>query len=76
MKVKFAKAQQVVLLALPKDIQENVPRGIDRPISPGNKNDDPLFPAFDNRLNAENLLENQIRPNGIKSETTIRNIFK
>lgn len=76
MKVKFAKARQVVFIALPEDIQENVLRWKERLISMGYKNDDPLFPAIDNRFNAENLLEDQIRPNSIKSETTIRNIFK
>ena len=42
----------------------------------GYKKDDPFFPAIDNRFNAENLLEDKIRSNGIKSDTTIRNIFK
>ena len=76
MKVKFAKARQVVFLALPEDIQENVMRWKKRLTSLGYKKDDPLFPAIDNRFNAENLLEDQIRPNEIKSDTTIRNIFK
>ncbi len=76
MKVKYAKSRQVFFLALPEDIQENVIRWRDRLISLGFKDDDPLFPAIDNRFNAENLLEDQMCPNGIKSETTIRNIFK
>lgn len=76
MKVKFAKSRQVFFLALPEDIQENVIRWKERLTSLGFKDDDPFFPAIDNRFNAENLLEDQIRPNGIKSNTTIRNIFK
>lgn len=76
MKVKFAKSRQVFFLALPEDIQENVIRWRERLTLLGFKNDDPLFPVIDNRFNAENLLEDQIRPNGIKSNTTIRNIFK
>lgn len=76
MNVKFAKSRQVFFLALPDDIQENVIRWKERLVSLGFKDDDPLFPAVDNRFNAENLLEDQIRPNGIKSGTTIRNIFK
>lgn len=76
MKTKFAKSRHVIFLELPKDIQENVLGWKERLISLGYKNDEPLFPAIDNRFNAENLLEGQIRPNGIKSDTTIRNIFK
>jgi integrase len=76
MKTKFAKSRHVIFLELPKDIQENVLRWKERLISLGYKNDDPLFPAIDNRFNAENLLEDQIGPHGIKSDTTIRNIFK
>jgi integrase len=76
MKVKFAKARQVVFLALPEDIKENVMRWKKRLTSLGYKKDDPLFPAVDNSFNAENLLEDQIRPNEIKSDSTIRNIFK
>lgn len=76
MKVKFAKTRQVVFITLPEDIQENVMRWKKHLTSLGYKKDDPLFPAIDNRFNAENLLEDQIHPNGIKSDTTIRNIFK
>jgi integrase len=76
METKFAKTRHVIFLRLPKDIQENILRWKERLITLGYKNDDPLFPAIDNRFNAENLLEDQICPNGIRSNTTIRNIFK
>jgi len=39
-------------------------------------NTDPLFPAIDNRFNQQNLLETNITNNAIKSDTTLRNVFK
>ena len=42
----------------------------------GFKGADPLFPKIDNRLVSNDLLKQTIRKEGIKSETTIRNVFK
>ena len=76
MEVKFAKTRQVVFVPLPKDIIENVIHWRDKLLALGFKPNDPLFPAIKMSFNEQNLLENTLQTNSIKSDTTIRNIFK
>lgn len=73
---KFAKTRLAVFVPLPDDIKANVLNWRDFLVSIGSTGNDPLFPAIDNNFNRDNLLEANIRANGIKSNTTIRNIFK
>ena len=76
MQVKFAKTRQVVFVPLPEDIVGNVIHWRDSLIKLGFKQSDPLFPAITSSFNERNLFESQLQTNGIKSGTTIRNIFK
>lgn len=76
MKTKFAKTRPAVFIGLPQDIKTNVLNWYDYLQSIGFKGNDPFFPAIDNTFNRLNLLEANIRKQGIKSDTTIRDIFK
>ena len=76
MKVKFAKQRQVVLLQIAQDVQNNIIEWRDCLLSKDFTIEDPLFPIFDNRFNQKNLLELNLKPKEIRSDTTIRNIFK
>ena len=42
----------------------------------GFKGADPIFPKIENRLISNDLLKQSIQKEEIKSETTIRNVFK
>lgn len=76
MTVKFGKTRQVNFLPLPKDIIQNVIGWRDHLLSIGFKETSPLFPRIDNRFAETNLLEQAIQCEGIKSGTTIQNIFR
>ena len=76
MQTKFAKTRQSVFVPLPDDIKTNVIGWYDYLKLIGFSDGDPLFPAIDNRFNQQNLLETNITNNAIKSDTTLRNIFK
>ncbi len=76
MSVKFAKHREAVFIPLADDIINNVVSWRNHLIAKGFKKDDPLFPAIDNRFNQQNLLEQHISVNPIKSDTTIRDVFK
>jgi len=76
MDVKFAKTRQVNFMPLPDDIIANVIQWRDYLKTLGFKDNAPLFPAVDNRFTQTNLLEQTIRKNEIKSDTTIRDVFK
>ncbi len=76
MKVKFAKVRTVNFFPLPNDIAQKVIVWRDYLKSLGFKDNDPLFPAVDNRFGQENLLTQSIRKAEIQSDTTIRDIFK
>lgn len=76
MSVKFAKQREAVFVPLADDIIDNVIAWRNYLIAKGFKKDDPLFPAIDNRFNQQNLLEQHISVNPIKSDTTIRDVFK
>jgi integrase/recombinase XerD len=76
MKTKFAKTRHVNFVPLPDDIQANVIECRDYLLSLGFKDADPLFPKIDNTFNSLNLLEQSIKKEEIKSDTTIREVFK
>ena len=76
MSVKFAKTRHAVFIPLPDDIIANVIQWRDYLRSLGFKDADPLFPKVDNHFTRTNLLEQNIRKEEIKSDTTIRDIFK
>lgn len=76
MQTKFAKTRQAVFVSLPDDIKKNVLNWRDYLISIGFKDNDPLFPVITNNFNQENLLEAKLKKDSIKSDTTMRNVFK
>lgn len=76
MQTKFAKTRQVVFVPLPDDIRQNVLDWRDHLLSMGFKDNDPLFPIIDNSFNRQNLLEQSIKKTLIKSDTTVRAIFR
>ncbi len=76
MSVKFAKTRHAVFVPLPDDIIANVIQWRDYIRSLGFKDVDPLFPKIDNHFGRTNLLEQTIKKEEIKSNTTIRNIFR
>ncbi|MEP3524008.1 MAG: site-specific integrase [Hyphomicrobiales bacterium] len=76
MHVKFAKTRQVVFVPLPKDIIDNVIGWRDRLVKVGFKSNDPMFPTITRSFNERNLFDEKLKSDGIKSETTIRHIFK
>lgn len=76
MSVKFAKARHAVFIPLPDDIIANVIEWHGYLGTLGFKDADPLFPRVDNHFARTNLLQQKIRKEEIKSNTTIRGIFK
>lgn len=76
MKTKFSKTRYAVFVPLPDDIKANVLKWRDYLLSLGFKDSDPLFPFIDNSFNTRNLLEQTIKRDVIKSDTTIRDVFK
>jgi len=74
--VKFAKTRHANFMPLPDDIIANVIEWRDYLRLLGFKESDPLFPKIDHRFTQENLLEQTLRKEEIKSDTTIRDIFK
>ncbi|MDH5721852.1 MAG: site-specific integrase [Alphaproteobacteria bacterium] len=76
MKTKFAKTRYSVFVPLPDDIKGNILSWRDYLVSLGFKDNDPLFPKIDNSFNAQNLLEQGIKKIEIKSDTTIRDVFR
>ncbi len=76
MSVKFAKTRHVNFMPLPDDIIANVIGWHDYLKTLGFKDGDPLFPVVDNRFTETNLLKQTMRKDEIKSNTTIRNVFK
>lgn len=76
MKAKFAKTRQAVFVPLPDDIKANVLNWRDHLVSIGFKDSDPLFPVIKNTFNTLNLLEANLKNREIRSDTTIRSIFR
>ncbi len=76
MDVKFAKTRIVCFVPLPDDIIANVIDWVDYLKALGFKDNDPLFPAVDNRFTQTSLLQQTMRKDSIKSDGTIRKVFK
>ncbi len=76
METKFAKTRHVSFVALPEDIKENVLSWLTYLQKMGFKDKDPLFPSIPSQFAQTNLLESKIKKEGIKSNTTIRNVFE
>ena len=76
MNVKFAKIRHAVFIPLPNDIIDNVLLWRDHLRALGFNDGDPFFPKVDNHFGKTNLLEQTIQKTAIKSDTTIRDVFK
>ncbi|MEQ1789589.1 MAG: site-specific integrase [Rickettsiales bacterium] len=76
MEVKYAKTRHANFMSLPDDIIINVLEWRDYLIRQGFTDKDPFFPQINSVFNQHNLLENKITNNEIRSNTTIRNVFK
>ncbi len=76
MNVKFAKTRQANFMPLPDDIIANVIEWHAYLKTLGFKDNAPLFPVVDNRFTETNLLRQTLQKDEIKSDTTIRNVFK
>ena len=76
MAVKFGQTRYANFIPLPEDIIANVIEWRDYLRTLGFTDADPLFPKIDNRFSRGNLLEKAIKKEEIKSNTTIRDIFK
>jgi integrase len=76
MVVKYAKTRHANFLPLTKDIMNNLLNWKDYLLKIGFKDKDPLFPRIDCKFNQFNLLESKITHEQLKSNTTIRDIFK
>jgi len=76
MDVKRAKRRQASFIQLPDHILQNVLWWCDYLISLGFKPTDPFFPIIPSQFNQRNALESNLHNAPIKSNTTIRDIFK
>ena len=76
MNVKFAKTRSAFFMPFAEDIKENVLNWRAELIKQGFSGKDPLFPAISNQFNQLNLLEQQLKKEEIKSNTTIGKIFR
>ena len=76
MKVKNSKQRNAYFMKLPDDIVENILSWRKYLISIGFKPLDYLFPIIPAKFNQYNILESKIENVGIKSNTTLRDIFK
>lgn len=76
MDVKFAKPRMAYFLPLPDAIVHAVLSWRDLLLSRGFKEGDPLFPKIDVRFRQDSLLETSVSKQGIKSNTTLRDLFK
>jgi integrase len=73
---KTAKSRYAIFLPLPDDILQNVLDWREYLISQGFKNKDPFFPIIPKHFNQDNMLEGRLKNEAIKSNTTLRDIFK
>ncbi|MCP4394606.1 MAG: site-specific integrase [Alphaproteobacteria bacterium] len=76
MVVKFAKTRHAYFMPFPEDIKSNVIEWREELEALEFEAKDPLFPIIPTKFNQYNLLEPQIKKLGIKSNTTVRDIFK
>ena len=76
MEVKFAKIRQANFMPLPEDIAENIIKWRNYLLENEFNEKDPLFPQVSNKFNQRNLLESKVDHKEIKSNTTVRDIFR
>lgn len=76
MEVKFAKQRQADFMPLPDDIFQNVNSWREYLVNQGFKPQDSFFPQVPNHFNQYNMLESKLSNAPIKSNTTLRDIFK
>lgn len=76
MEVKYAKTRHANFMSLPDDIIQNVLTWRDYLIKNGFTGKDAFFPQINNAFNQHNLLESSLSHNEIRSNTTIRDIFR
>lgn len=76
MHVKFAKTRHANFMPLPADIVQNVIAWRDYLVRLSFASKEPLFPQISSQFNQFNLLHSQITHMPIKSDTTIREIFR
>lgn len=76
MEVKYAKTRQANFMQLPPDIAKNVLEWRDYLLAQGFASKDPLFPQITSYFNQTNLFETKVHRMGLRSNTTIRNIFR
>lgn len=76
MDVKFGKTRQANFMPLPQDIIDNVIEWREYLLSVGFNDSDPLFPKIDSKFGKNSLIEQSMKKEGVKSDTTIRDVFK
>lgn len=76
MEVKFGKTREAFFMPFPDAIKDNVLRWVDELKQFRFNDKDPLFPIIPSHFNQYNMLDNNIKKEIIKSNTTIRTIFK
>lgn len=76
MHVKFAKTRHANFMPLPDDIIQNVIQWRDYLTGKGFTAKEPLFPQISSQFNQLNLLQSKLTHEEIKSDTTIRDIFR
>ena len=76
MQVKFAKTRNAFFMPFAQDIKEIVLNWRNELISLGFNDKSPLFPIIPNHFNQFYLLEQQIKQEEIKSNSTIGDIFR
>lgn len=76
MEVKTAKIRHANFMPLPADIIQNIIGWRDYLVKEGASDKDPIFPQIDCRFNQHSLLESKLTTQQIKSNTTIREIFR
>jgi integrase len=76
MQVKFAKTRHANFMPLPDDIVQNVLSWRETLYKHGFTEKNPLFPRIDNHFSQMNLLQLNLTHDYIKSETTLRDVFK
>jgi len=76
MEVKNAKIRQANFMPLDQDIVHNLISWRDCLLEQDFKEKDPLFPKISSKFNQHNLLESKVEIETIRSNTSIRDVFK
>lgn len=76
MEAKRAKQRHANFMTLPDDILQNVLDWLEYLKKQGFKSKDPFFPIIPTKFNQYNILQSNLENKSIKSNTTLRDIFK